>query len=200
MALRYNGGENTTYGYLGYQEGPGGTDSPGQRLHRRLKTLSRYAGSPMFLPSLASGMWAEYLYDANNNIRNELRKIQSDIGLMQPYIQGGETSARKTRRTAAAAGEPVSFDALHQDIVMQHAYLTTGLSEFITDLFLATRNAFRMVKDLRTRKLLHYSSAVDTELAAYVEHMDMRAKADVQYQERMLSRINLYLQVVSRCM
>jgi len=145
MALTYNPCTNTTYGYLGFQanahisQEQAAKPSPGQQLLVRLRLLKDNAGDPMLLPALAAGLWMEYLHDQNYQSGKMLREIQDDIGLMSSYLQ----TQRKFIK------QPMEFDEVHQKIVLQHAFLTNGMSEFVTDLFPSTEKAMRIIRELR---------------------------------------------------
>jgi hypothetical protein len=123
-----------------------------------------------------------------------LREIQSDIGLMDSYLQ----HPRKLVRP------PVDSDALHRKVVTQHGFLTNGMSEFITELFPSTKSAMHTFRVLRSHPQLQQQHQITPEievmeeLEEYIDHMHFRAKAELSHHDRMLSRMNLYLQVVSQ--
>jgi hypothetical protein len=145
MALNYNLCTNMTCGYLGFQANAqisqelAARPSPGQQLLVRLRLLKDNAGDPMLRPALAAGLWMEYLHDQNHQSSKMLREIQNDIGLMSSYLQ----IQRKFIK------QPMKLDEVHQKIVSQHAFLTNGMSEFVTDLFPSTEKAMHVLRELR---------------------------------------------------
>lgn len=212
MAMKYDRLKNKTCVYLGYQSNTitngarSSQPSPGDRLFVLLKLLKDKAHDPMLLPALAAGIWNEYLHDENFRSATMLREIQNDIGLMDPYLQPTQTLIQ----------EPTEFDAVHRKIVSQHAFLTNGMSQFIADLFPSTMAAMQMFRELNCAQnsrpqqqqqqhhhQQHSQQATSTprtmdDLGGYIEHMHFRARPELQRHDRMLSRMNVYLQVVRR--
>lgn len=187
MALNYDRDTNTTCGCLGFQLGTS-SSSPGQRMLLFLENLTKYALDPMLLPVLASGLWSDQLQEDNHYAAGNLRQIQADIGLMQPYLQGRERTYHKEGANPIDGSS--RFESLHSKIVLQHGFLTNGMTEFAADLFPPIQEAFR---SLKVRSDDEYIRA---ELKNYIRHIQMRAKSELQHRRRMLSRINIYLQVV----
>lgn len=206
MAMTYDHSSNTTCGYLGFQSNigtNGARPSPGDRLMAFLRVMKDKAGNPMLLPALAAGLWLEHLHDDNNKSAVKLREIQFDIGLVGSYL----------RSTKILNPQPTEFDAMHRKIVSQHAFMTNGMSEFITDLVPSTKKAMEALQSFRNSQQVQQrtnhqiqpqgqqdTSALEAmeELEAYINHMHFQARVELQHHGRMLSRINVYLQVVSR--
>jgi hypothetical protein len=170
--------------------------SPGARLITLLEDLTDKAHDPMLLPALAAGLWVEQLHNENYQSGKMLRVIQKDVGLMGSYLP-----AQKLIQ------QPMEFDAVHRNIVSQHAYLTNGMSEFIADLFPSTTNAIKTFRTLRCLQQQQQQQLqgqqtpafeIMEELDEYINHMQIRARAELQHHDRMLSRMNVYLQVVSQ--
>jgi hypothetical protein len=204
MVLKYNHSTNTTCGYLGFQvdaqalQGKAASrPSPGHQLLTRLKFLKEKAGDPMLLPVLAAGLWVEYLHNQNYQSGRKLHEVQGGIGLMASFLQPRQSVFK----------QPIKFDEVHPTILLQHAFLTNGISEFIADLFPSTKNAMQAFRDLRCPPQPQQqqqqpgprNSATESmeELEEFIDHMHIRARAELQHHDRMLGRINLYLQVVS---
>jgi hypothetical protein len=205
MALNYDQSTHTTCAYLGFQGSISTTneDPPatlGDQLLTLLFLLINKAENPMLLPALASWLWVEHLQHGNHGSAKALRKIQADIGLMDPYLNQNKPVSKG--RSTGIAKQPVDFNSIHSKIVLEHGYLTKGMSEFLTDLFPSTRNAlaaFRALRFPQSQQPGQQSVAyqIQGELEEHVEHMRIRAKAELQHRDRMLSRINVYFQVVS---
>jgi hypothetical protein len=204
MSMSYDNAANKTCGYLGFQSSMGSTGvrlakpSLGDRLLALLELAKDKAYEPMLLPALAAGLWTECLRGENYRRAVMLREIQSDIGLMDSYLQPAQKLIR----------QPMEFDAVHRKIVSQHAFLTNGLSEFIAELFPSTKNAMQTFRAFRYPPSQQQQQqlgqqvvpSLETleELEEYINHMHFRARAELQHNDRMLSRLNVYLQVVSR--
>lgn len=209
MALRHDYQTNTTWGYLGFHSS---TDpkapSPGDRLLKALKLLKTMAQESMLLPALAAGIWSEYLHNENHRSANKLRAIQGELGVVDLYLQPKQEQEQEQERNP----QPIRSDEVHDKIVSQHAFLTNGVSEFLSDLFVSMASATNDGEAIQTpttvqqpsqqqsqRQQGSHSSAIamTEELSEYVSHMRMRARAEIQHHDRILSRVSMYLQVVS---
>ncbi|RYN25189.1 hypothetical protein AA0114_g12719 [Alternaria tenuissima] len=103
--------------------------------------------------------------------------------------------------STGAVKQPIDLNSLHGKIVLQHGYLTSGVSEFLTDLFPSTCDALKEFKTLmypQPGQLNRNSTAflMEQELNNYVEHMRIRANTELQHRNRMLDRMNVYFQVL----
>lgn len=199
MVLSYDRSTRTTYAYLGFQSnGSEGKQklpaTPGDQLLTLLSICIAKADDPMLLPALASGLWVDYLQHGNHKRAMALREIQTDIGLMGPYLSQS--------RVIPKGKQSIDLNTIHGKIVLEHAYLTNGVSEFLTDLFPSTQKALKSFRAPGAAQhqqpnpqtsSFHHSG----ELDEYVEHMRIRAQAELQHRDRMLSRMNVYFQVVN---
>lgn len=198
--MTYSHATGTTCAYLGFQlhkKELNARPSPGVQLLSRLRKLKGKSIDPMLMPALAAGLWVEYLHYGNYQSGKEVREIQNEIGLMPLYFQRQQKFIR----------QPMRFDEVHQKIVSQHAFLTTGIPEFIADLFPSTKNAMQTFRELRWPQQPQQQRqqqgprdlAIESmeELDDYIDHMQVRARAELQHHDRMLNRMNVYLQVVS---
>jgi hypothetical protein len=154
----------------------------------------------MLLPAFAAGVWVERLQLGNYKGATALRGIQDEIGLMGPYLN--QTRQHFSEMSTGAVKQPIDLNSLHGKIVLQHGYLTSGVSEFLTDLFPSTCDALKEFKTLmypQPGQLNRNSTAflMEQELNNYVEHMRIRANTELQHRNRMLDRMNVYFQVVS---
>jgi hypothetical protein len=145
MAVTYIHATGTTCAYLGFQlhkKEPNARPSPGIQLLSRLKKLKEISIDPMSMPALAAGLWVEYLQYGNYQSGKEVREILNKIGLMPLYFQ----------RQQKLIQQPMRFDEVHQKIVSQHTFLTTGTPACIADLFPSTKNAMQTFRELRWRQ------------------------------------------------
>lgn len=205
MALNYNQHNHMTCAYLGFQSSISVTNenhpaTPGDQLLTLLELLINRADNPMLLPAVASGLWVEHLQHGNHRSAKVLRKIQADIGLMGPYLNQNNLSLK--RKSTGMVEQPIDLNSIHGNILLEHGYLTNGVSEFLTDLFPSTSDALAAFHTLRLPQLQQLDQQptayeIKEELNDYVEHMRIRAKAELQHRDRMLNRMNVYFQVVS---
>jgi hypothetical protein len=88
-----------------------------------------------------------------------------------------------------------NFDSAHRALIVQHAYLMNGISDFVVSLGPAIAQALGMVDS--------FCAAISNcrydrrEVMASVEHMQVRASAEMQHRQRVLDRISMYLRVAS---
>ena len=183
MVLSYNPRENTTTGFLGFQSS-GPDVGLGRHLITMLKNLGSRASNPMLLPALSYGLWIDALNDEHGNIALALRSVQDQTGLMEDYLQ-----------QKRIAEDVVNFDSVHRALVVQHAYLTNGVADFVVSLGPAIFQALEKAESFCAAILdCRYDGE---EVTAFVEHMRVRASTELQHRQRMLDRISMYLQVVS---
>jgi hypothetical protein len=183
MVLSYNPRNNASTGFLGFQSS-GEEAGLGRHLITMLKNLGSRASNPMLLPALTYSIWIDALNDEHGDIALSLRSVQDQTGLMEDYLH-------QTR----IAEDVVNYDSVHRILVVQHAYLTNGIADFVSSLGPTLFQALERVGD--------FCSAIPNcrydgkEVAAFVEHMQVRANTELQHRQRMLDRISMYLQVVS---
>jgi hypothetical protein len=209
MAISYDYASNKTCGYLGFQSNVDSTGArsgqtrPGDRLMAFLRVMKEKADNPLLLPTLATGIWLSCLHDENHQSAIVLRQIQAEIGLMGSYLRSNKMLTPR----------PTGFDAVHRKIISQHAFMTNRLSEFIAHLVPSTEKAMQEFETLGYPQQMRQpasvqpqqqaqqttsSSAFMEELEDYIHHMNFLARAELQHHDRMLSRVTVYLQVVSR--
>ena len=182
MVLSYNPESNITTGFLGYQ-----SSGPDAGLGRHLITMLKHLGSraynPMLLPALSYSLWIDALNDEHGSVALALRSVQDQTGLMEDYLH-------QTR----IAEDVVNFDAVHRTLIVHHAFLTNGIADFVVSLGPAILQALEKVDSFCAA--LPNCRYDGTEVAAFVEHMRMRANTELQHRQRMLDRIDMYIQVV----
>lgn len=205
MTLNFEKSTNTTCAYLGFQSSESERKdelpaTPGDQLLTLLSLCMAKADDPMLLPALASGLWVDFLQHGNHRRAMALRGIQADIGLMGPYLSQSRLIPRG--RPTGMVKQLIDLNSIHGKIVLEHAYLTNGVFEFLTDLFPSTQEALAAFRAIRATQLQQSGQQPatvlqDEELEDYVKHMRIRAQAELQHRDRMLSRMNVYFQVVS---
>ena len=183
MVLSYKPLQNTTTGFLGFQS-TGPDAGLGRHIISMLKNLGSRAFNPMLLPALSYSIWIDALNDEHGDIAFTLRSVEDQTGLMEDYLQ-----------QKRIAEDVVNFDSVHRALIVQHAYLTNGISDFVVSFGPAIAEALGKVDS--------FCAAIPNcrydggEVTAFVEHMQVRASTEMQHRQRMLDRISMYLQVVS---
>jgi hypothetical protein len=186
MALSYKRSTSTTSGILGFRTGSN-YPALGIRLIPTLKQVAMQVANPLLLPVIVYGLWTDHLHSEHITVGSHLRTIQRHTGLMDDYL-----------RLSARVDDLVNFDGVHRELVMQHAYLTNGISHFVSSLGPATLSGLDKVKRFcSTRQRFPQNPYDDSDLRSYVEHMQVKTSAALQHRERMLARIGMYLQVAS---
>jgi ADP-ribose pyrophosphatase YjhB (NUDIX family) len=184
FALSFDPSSKMTKGFLGFQMSKEYV-TPGLRLLSMIQDVPDQVWDPMLLPALSYGLWTDTLQRDHNRISTNLREVQEKTGLMNDYLRQHRT-----------VEDTVNFDAVHRTLVLQHAYLTNGMADFVLALGPATVKAIekiegRFPKDPASTYIYH---SEDTR--EHVDHMQVRAATEFQHRQRMLDRIAMYLQVV----
>jgi ADP-ribose pyrophosphatase YjhB (NUDIX family) len=181
FALSFDSSTNTTSAFFGFQTS-GTFATPGQQLVSMIQDVPEQIQDPMLIPALCYGLWTDIIQGEHSKVALHLREVQEKTGLMHDYL-----------RQQKVIEDTVNFDAVHRNLVLQHAYLTNGIADFVLSLGPATINAIQTI-EAQSLSGFNYDS---TEAREYVEHTQLRAGTEMQHRQRMLDRINMYLQVVS---
>ena len=187
MVLSYDPKANTTYGFLGFQNDPPESGF-GRILLHRLRAVGSSCGNPLLLPALTYSLWIDALSEEHSKVAVALRReVQDRTGLMDEYLSD-ET----------LANDPMNYDAVHQTLLVQHAYLTNGIADYVSDMGLALDTALKKLRAFAGAT--HESRYDDSDVSQFVEDMHVRAKTQMEHRARMLERINMYLQVLYNLM
>jgi hypothetical protein len=186
FALSFDSSTNTTSGFFGFQTS-GKFVTPGQQLVSMIQDVPEQIQDPMLIPALCYGLWTDVIQGEHSNVALHLREVQEKTGLMHDYL-----------RQQKVVEDTVNFDAVHRNLVLQHAYLTNGIADFVLALGPATMNAIQTIEAHFGAQSLTGFNYDSTEAREYVEHTQLRAETEMQHRQRMLDRINMYLQVVSQ--
>lgn len=141
---------------------------------------------PMLILALFYGVWINTIQREHGNISLQLRKVQEQTGLMGDYL-----------RQHQVVEDTINFDSVHRNLVLQHAYLTNGISDFVLSLGPSTMNAINRIEEYFDKNQTAGYKYECAEIKQYVEHMQVRTSTEMQHRQRMLDRITMYLQVVS---
>jgi len=184
MALSYDPLTNTTNGFLGFQNDPPESGF-GRLLLTRLKDTATSSGNPLLLPALMYGLWIDALSQENSSVAVTLRReVQDKTGLMDEYLSHN-----------ILTDDPLNYDAVHRTLLVQHAYLTNGIADYVSRLGTALQNALdRLAPFCQVIKDSRYDSS---DVQDFIEDMNVRAEIQMEHRARMLDRISMYLQVVS---
>lgn len=184
LALTFDPANQCTTGFYGFNIRHN-YDTPGLELLLKIQQESDQIEDPMLIPALFYGTWIDAIQREHSTISLELRKVQEQTGLMSDYL-----------RQHRIVEDVMNFDSVHRTLVLQHAYLTNGSSDFARRLGPATINAIDRIEEYYKSEPVGYKYDC-TEVREYVEHMQVRASTEMQHRQRMLERISMYLQVVS---
>jgi hypothetical protein len=111
----------------------------------------------------------------------------------------GDSNRNLLHFTEEPKEEKPNYDKIHQMLVEQHARLTSGLSDFVEDLGKGCRAALSKIEASDIGKNILNSTTAHQELHSLVSQLELTAKFELQHRERMLSRVDMQLKVVSRC-
>jgi hypothetical protein len=95
--------------------------------------------------------------------------------------------------------EKPNYDRVHQVLVEQHAFLTSGLSQFVEDLGKGCLVAFTNIESSDIGKNILNSTVAHEELHSWLLHLELATKYKLQHGKKLLSRVDMQLQVVSGC-
>lgn len=183
LALTFDPANQCTTGFYGFNTRETFT-TPGLQLLSKIRQESNQIEDPMLMPALLYGTLIDNIHRQHNNVSHELREVQKQTGLMGDYLRQNKVDQ-----------DVMNFDSVHRALVLQHAYLTNGSSEFVHRLGPATMNAIDRIEEFCKNQTVGYNYDC-TEVKQYVEHMQIRALTEMQHRQRMLDRISIYLQVV----
>lgn len=185
FALTFDVTKQCTSGFFSFQS-KGSDWSPGSELLSMIRQNCDIIQDPMLIPTLCLGVWVNASQREHWRVGSELRNVQQQTGLLSDYL-----------RQQKAVEDTVNFDAIHRALILQHAYLTNSMSGFVADLGPATMSAIVRAEEYIQKHRIGNFDYDSTEDREYVEHMQVRAATELQHRQRMLDRINMYLQVVS---
>ena len=187
MALSYDPVTNITTGFLGFENDP--PDSGfGRILLHRLRMVGSTCGNPLLLPGLVYSLWIDALGEEHGKVAIALRReVQDRTGLMSEYLSDENL-----------ANNAMNYDAVHQTLLVQHAYLTNGIADFVNDMGTALDAALGKLKGYNMPD--NGTSYDDSDVTHFIDNMHVRARAQMEHRVRMLERINMYLQVLYNLM
>ena len=190
LALAFDPVAKTTSGFLGFKMSEKHV-TPGYRLLVEIRDAASRIQNPMLLPVLMFGIWAEVLRREHGKVSVRLRDVQKKTGMMSDYL-----------RQHGVIEDIVNYDTVHQTLVLQHAYLTNGIADFLLAFGPALASGLdrieRHFRKKQVKKALGPAFAYDSfDIRHYVDHVSVKADTELQHRQRMLDRIGMYLQVVS---
>ena len=193
MALAYDPRSRTTSGVVCLQQGDLVPEAIFLNFFQALEDVKAQVTNPLLVPILLYGRWVALLganyHQAADSIRMNLRPVLSKAGL--DFDRSCEATTRIPGRE--------EFDQLHREIVRQHRGLTGATADFVSILGEANLKALTKVEQFRTRHNVEIGHDDDPDdLCYYVKHMQMKTQVEIQHRDRLLRRLTMYLQVVSK--
>ena len=191
MALSYDPTTRMTTGFLGLTTGPTGQMS---ELLEILDKLKLNATHPILLPILMYSVCSTILRRQLRDVNRDIDYVQQQTGLLDKYLRSG----RRTRPSekGKTVEEKPNYDDLHKILVLQHARLTRGLSDFVADLGPACREAITRIEHSDIGDSIINKTSAHTELQSYLSHLETGTRFELEHRERMLSRVDIQLRVV----
>jgi hypothetical protein len=198
LVLSYDPQSNITCGYLGYTSTITKPDIPQrpsmlQPILADLRSAAQHASHPMLLPILSFGLWCEILRNEFSRVDRKLKRVADDTNLMREYFFGnGEDRMEPTRPEDVEA----QHSEMHQILADQHFYLTGQTGTFIEAL---SDTAITMFTDVQESIPNRHATTIEAGpgLETYIRHVQERAKVELKHKERLLSRLEMLLQIVS---
>lgn len=191
LAIAFDPVARSTSGFLGFRTSEQHV-TPGHRLLLEIREAASRIQNPMLMPALLFGIWADLLQREHGKVSMQLREVQKKTGMMSDYL-----------RQHGVIEDIVNYDSIHQTLVLQHAYLTNGIADFLLAFGPALASGLdRVERHFRKRevkKALGPAFAYDSfDIRHYVDHVRAKVDTELQHRQRMLDRISMYLQVVSQ--
>ena len=190
-ALSYNPRTSTTTGFVGLQLAHNrGTNLALHSLFEALEDVSDEATNPLLVPTVLYGRWvtilgAEHRY-VFDRIGQDLRPLMKEAGIDYEGSSGEEDHEPNQEK----------YEQMVRVIIGQIRYLTSTTASFVSRSGPAIFAALDSVKDFRARYGIDVEDHDD--LRSYVDHLNMRVDIEQQHRERLISRLDIYLQVVSK--
>jgi hypothetical protein len=190
MALTYDAQRRLTQGILGLT-----CESTDQsEFLYILNDFHTYGEQFLLLPTLlywcCAGTFRRELRTCDSN----MKEVQTDTGLLDNFLRRERNP--EAQNTVGQKHAVPDHQRLHQKLVEQHASMTRGLSTFVTDLGVGCHEGLEKVVDIL--ETWGRASAVLTlaDFSEFLEHIDMECKFHLHNRERLMSRVNIQLQVV----
>jgi len=198
LVLSYDPQSNITCGYLGYI-----TTISDRRRSRRssllqplladLRSAAQHASHPLLLPILGFGLWCEILRNEHTRIDRELKGVARNTDLVREYFYGVEEERMEPTNSKELEDRHMT---MHQKLAEQHLYLTGQTGTFVEAL---SDTAVTILRDVEQSIPDRHTTTIEAGrgLKTYMLHIQERAKAELKHKERLLSRLDMQLQIVS---
>lgn len=198
LVLSYDPKSNITCGYLGYTNTitkPGTAQRPSmlQPILADLRSAAQHASHPMLLPILSFGLWCEILRNEFSRVDRKLKRVADDTNLMREYFFGYGENVKKPSKPEDVEAQ---HSEMHQILADQHFYLTGQTGTFIEALSDSATAIFTRVQAIIPNQHVTTFDA-GTGLKTYLQHVQEGAKVEMKHKERLLSRLDMLLQIVS---
>ena len=129
FVLSFDKTTNITRGFLSYSSWVGSR----YQLFPRLLQASELAINPMLLPALVNSAWSSLMTESYFTAKSIiLYEIERETGLMKDNFRS-EASNPRSESHVKEKEQQEKHNKIHAKIVSQHAYLCTGLSDYVKD-------------------------------------------------------------------
>ena len=199
LTLMHDADTRMTTAYLGFRlnEGDGGPIKP---LLSYLVEAGTAACHPLYLPGLIYGLYCDELRRAVKDVNIQMAAIQRWTGRMRKYLDPDDSMSDDLNEHLGNVNRrtPMAFDTTHSQLVVLHAAMTNGLSDFVARL---RTNFPRALKRFQNQTKRIPTAALDMQathedLQAYCEHLGVTVDVELDHRDQMLSRIDMQLRVL----
>ena len=194
MALSYDRDTRMTTGFLGRTVEKLEVGDEKDEFLEMLERLEANAAHPLLLPVLMYSVCSNMLRRQLRQVNRKMDAVQHKTGVLDGYLRLGTT--KHAAADSQGKKDKPDYDALHKDLVGEHARLTKGLSDFVREFGFAFRRSFEDIEKSDFGNLVLNETSAHEELKLFVSRLDTAANFKLQHRERMLSRVDMQLKVV----
>ena len=176
----------TTTGLLFYTTG---------KMHYMLNTikaLPRYAGEPLFLPSVVCDTFISRHRRQLQDVNAIISQVQQDTGLLDRFLLdrvlhfSGSNGPQRQH----------TFDDMHKMLVEQHARLTNGVATFIRRLCDSLVQAATELNRPESPTGRPIAEAMRRDFECYFQRLRLDMEEEEGHRQRLLQRIDMQLKVL----
>lgn len=186
IALSFDPQEMSTLAFLASVNAPG--ESPGVVLLEKLLKAPTLIHDPLSLLTVLVDTWVKQLGSHHILAHHKMQDIQRDTGLLNDFLARSEPQ-----------GQERNFDLMHERIVLQHAFLTNGMADYVASFRESLPLIFNKFEAMQSQC---QSATMHKTLQARqnFEFLRLQIDAEIAFQKRLLARITVYLQVLYNLM
>jgi hypothetical protein len=164
--------------------------------------LKSLASHPLLLPIALYWVCSQILRRDMQSVHQKMEQVQIETGLLKNYLRVDCPKASTTTATGAekSTDQAPTLTEIHEVIVVQHALLTRGLAEFTEELGQSCRSTLDDLDLLSEQGKIGIDKDAHLELRNLLAHTEISMKYELHHRNRMLSRVDMQLQVLYNLM